>query len=122
MIGGIRPKISRWLITALYVLAMASISFGSAARVHHGAGFAAATTLDVPACGHVVPNPGRPAKAPLGCCDACALSAAPIMPSQITHVICSIEIAARLEFELRLGRRLDHRPDDLRSRAPPLAA
>jgi hypothetical protein len=122
MFNGRPPKISRWVLVALYVLAMAPTAFGFAAHPHHGAGIAAARSLDAPICGHAAPLSERPASSPCAGCDACMVSEAPIAPNQIAHVVYVIEIATRLEFESSLGRRLDRRPDDLRSRAPPRVA
>jgi hypothetical protein len=116
------PKISRWLIAALYVLTIASTTFGFAGHERHGVGIATARAHDAPVCGHAAPHSGKPVKSCSLCCDACTLSAAPILANQITHVVYSVEIATRLEFASSLGRRLDDRPDDLRSRAPPRAA
>jgi len=119
MIGEMRPKITRRLVAALYALTIVFVAFGFAGHTHRGVEIASAKSLGAEACAHAVSHTGKPANSPVACCDACALSAAPVTPNQIAHAFHSIEIATRLEFDLSLGRRLDHRPHDVRSRAPP---
>jgi hypothetical protein len=114
-------KIIRWLVVALLAVATAS-PFVFSGHSHHGSGIVAAQAYDASSCGHAALDSGKSTKSSFLCCDACLLGAAPIHGAPIAHVVYALEIATQLAFELSLGRRLDHRPEDLRSRAPPRAA
>ncbi len=65
-------------------------------------------------------GPDNPAKA---CCDGCILAVSAALPAgRAGRFVFRPEISTRFIFASRLGRELDHRPQNLRSRAPPVIA
>jgi len=109
------------IIVALYALSM--IAGGSAARCDRQnmqAGLNAAVASE--RCVIVLPD-DTPSKQrhDFAACPDCALAAAQwIGDPPRAQLIYVLEVAARFDFILRLGRDLDDRPANLRSRAPPL--
>lgn len=117
-------RLAHLLIVTLYAVTFAFGAFGWARHAHWNGGAAvvsATATAKTGDCGNRAADHSQPGKPASSCCDACILSSAPIVAENIAHVVYAVEIATRLEFEFSLGRRLDRMPDDLRSRAPPLA-
>jgi hypothetical protein len=131
MADSLRSTFFRRLAVALYALTLVVGALGFASHRGHG-GAGVSVFADRAAFCHDTQKShdpkshdtahGAPGAPFVVCCDACVSSAPPVLPAAITHIVYRFEISTRFEFASRLGRDLDHSPDNLRSRAPPVLA
>jgi hypothetical protein len=123
MSGVFKLAAIRRMIAGLCALAVVVGGFASSAHAHSSYQLTVSGGAPSIVQNDVCQGVGNPFKAPQFHCNFCILSVTPgVAPNILTHFNFKHEISTRFGFSARLGRELDHGPDNVRSRAPPSLA